>query len=194
MTSRQLRLMRAIVVSSAATLIAAVSHTIGGGAAPHPLLILAVSALITPLSAVLIGVRRSRIRTAATVLVTQAAFHVMFQVLGAPAVDGATASGAHSHHLDLSQLGAVSSLPAPSAAMLGAHVVAAALTLFLLWHGESLLQTVADWVQALLGSVPLVTPPEHRRPSRLVSTLVALTDTALTGAVSRRGPPALLRG
>lgn len=186
--------MRAVVVSAAATLIAAVSHTIGGGAAPHPLLILAVSALITPLSALLIGVRHSRIRTAATALSAQAAFHVVFQVLGAPTVDGAIASTGHAHHLDLSQLGAVSSLPAPSVAMLGAHIVAAVLTLLLLWHGESLLQAIGGWVQALLRSVPTLSPPDHRRPSRLVSMLVALTDTALTGAVSRRGPPALLRG
>ena len=78
--------------------------------------------------------------------------------------------------------------------MLVAHIVAAVLTLFLLWHGESLLQAVGDWVLALLRSVPALSPPDHRRPSRLVSMLVALTDTSLTGAVSRRGPPALLRG
>ncbi|MCK2036459.1 hypothetical protein KZC51_09950 [Microbacterium sp. SSW1-49] len=194
MTSRQLRLMRAVVVSAAATLIAAVSHTIGGGAAPHPLLILAVSALITPLSALVIGVRRSRVRTTATVLFAQAAFHVVFQMLGAPTVDGAIAPPGHAHHLELSQLGAVSALPAPSLAMLGAHVVAAVLTLFLLWHAESLLQSIVDWVQTLLRPVPSPTPPEHRRPPLLVSTLVALTAAALTAGVSRRGPPALLRG
>lgn len=186
--------MRAVVVSSAATLIAAVSHTIGGGAAPHPLLILAVSALITPLSALLIGVRASRIRTAATVLFAQAAFHVVFQVLGAPTADGAPASGTHAHHLDLTQLAAASVAPTPGPTMLGAHLVAAVLTMLLLWHGEKLFGAVSDWVLALLSSVPVLAPPDHRRPSRLVSTLVPLTDSALTGAVSRRGPPALLRG
>lgn len=194
MTSRQLRLIRAVAVSAAATLIAAVSHTIGGGAAPHPLLILAVSALITPPSALLIGVRPSRIRTAVTVLFAQAAFHVVFQVLGAPTADGAPAAGTHAHHLDLTQLATAPAAPTPSAAMLGAHIVAAVLTMFLLWHGESLLRAVSDWVLAFLRSIAILTPPDHRRPSRLVSTLVPLTDAALTGAVSRRGPPALLRG
>lgn len=186
--------MRAVIVSATATLIAAVSHTIGGGEAPHPLLIVAVSALITPLSAPLIGVRRSRVRTAATVLFAQAAFHVVFQMLGAPTVDSAIASGGHAHHLELSQLGAVSALPAPSLAMLGAHFVAAVLTTFLLWHAESLLQSVVDWAQALLRSVPALTPPQHRRPPRLVSTLVTMTGTSITAGVSRRGPPVFLRG
>ena len=45
MTSRQLRFLRAAAVSAIATLLAAVSHTLAGGAAPHPLLIAAVATL-----------------------------------------------------------------------------------------------------------------------------------------------------
>ena len=47
--------MRGAAASVIATLLAAVSHTIGGGQAPNPLLMLAVSVLLTPLAAVLVG-------------------------------------------------------------------------------------------------------------------------------------------
>ncbi|MGV2903535.1 hypothetical protein ACNPM4_17850, partial [Microbacterium sp. AGC62] len=73
MNARQLRLVRAAAVSSVATLLAALSHTFGGGAAPHPLLILAVATLLTPFSALLVGTRQSRGRVASAVFVAQAA-------------------------------------------------------------------------------------------------------------------------
>ncbi len=91
-----------------ATLLAALSHTLGGGAAPHALLILAIATLVTPLSAVLVGVRQSRGRVALAVFLAQGAFHVLFQLLGAPTGTtsiggggGGGGGGAHSHHLDV---------------------------------------------------------------------------------------------
>ncbi len=84
MTSRQLRFLRAAAVSAIATLLAAVSHTLAGGAAPHPLLIAAVAVLFVPLSAAVAGGRPSRARVAVAVLLAQAAFHLLFQLLGAP--------------------------------------------------------------------------------------------------------------
>lgn len=192
MNARQLRLLRAAAVSSVATLIAALSHTIGGGAAPHPLLILAVATMIMPLSALLVGIRQSRTRAAVAVFLGQAAFHLVFQVLGAP-TGVQVSGGGHSHHIDLALLGAASPVAAPGAMMLFAHAVAAVLTTLLVWHGETVVRAVARWVEALLRHAVVVAPAAHRRPPRLRSIIVSSFDAAVSVAVPRRGPPSLIR-
>ncbi|MFF1541224.1 hypothetical protein ACFVWL_14170 [Microbacterium sp. NPDC058269] len=194
MNDRQLRLVRAAAVSSVATLLAALSHTLGGGAAPHVLLILAVATLLTPLSALLVGVRESRTRVAVAVFLGQAAFHLLFQALGSPTGTTPTAGGGgHSHHLDLALLGSASPTAAPGTLMLFAHVVAAVLTTLLVWHGEALVQVVARWVDALFRRASTVAPTMHRRPRRLRSITIAIFDASVSVAVPRRGPPALIR-
>ncbi|PRB19299.1 hypothetical protein [Microbacterium sp. MYb62] len=193
MNARQLRLVRAAAISSAATLIAAISHTWGGGSAPHPLLVIAVATLLTPLSALLVGVHRSRIRVAVAVCLGQTVFHVLFQVLGAPTGATSITGGGHVHHIDLALLGTASALPAPSTMMLFAHAVAAVLTTLLVWHGESVVRAVAVWVEALFRQVVALAPAAHRRPPRLRSTTVFSFDAAVAAAVPRRGPPALVR-
>jgi hypothetical protein len=193
--ARQLRLVRAAAVSSVATLLAALSHTLGGGAAPHALLILAIATLVTPLSAVLVGVRQSRGRVALAVFLAQGAFHVLFQLLGAPT--GTTSigggGGAHSHHLDVALLGSTAPAAAPGALMLFAHVVAAVLTTILVWHAEAVVRIVARWVDALFRRASALAPAMHRRPPRLRSVTVVSFDAAVSAAVPRRGPPALAR-
>jgi hypothetical protein len=191
-TSRQLRLVRAAAVSSVATLIAAVSHTLGGGAAPHPLLVVAVAALLTPLCAVLVGTRQSRVRVAAGVLLAQAAFHLVFLFLGAPTGSGTAGSLPHGHHIDLALLEPVAPAVTADGGMLLAHVAAAALTTLLVWHGEALVQAVASWFQALLLTGEPCAPAHHRRPRPLRALLWSPLDAAIAVAVSRRGPPALL--
>ncbi|MFJ6531701.1 hypothetical protein [Microbacterium sp. NPDC091662] len=193
MNPRQLRLVRAAVVSSAATLLAALSHTLGGGAAPHLLLIVAVATLLTPFSALLVGVRRSRGRVAIAVFLGQAAFHAVFQLLGSPTGATPIAGGGHAHHLDLTALTSTSPAATPSALMLSAHVVAAVLTTLLVWHGEAVVRVVARWVDALLRRASVGAPAMHRRPARLRSITVTGFDAAVAVAVPRRGPPALLR-
>lgn len=194
MTSRQLRLVRAATVSSVATLIAAVSHTLGGGAAPHPLLILAVSTLLAPLCALLIGLRQSRLQVATAVLLSQAAFHVLFQALGSPTGSDAVSTPGHSHHLELSTLASQAPAAAVDPTMLFAHGIAAALTTLLIWHGEAIARLVATWFQALLLRATLWAPADHRRPLSLRSILLPTLDAAVSAAFSLRGPPALVRG
>lgn len=193
MNARQLRLVRAAAVSSIATLLAGVSHTLGGGSAPHPLLILAVATLVTPLSALLIGARPSRGRVAVTVLLAQAAFHVLFQVLGSPVATSSPGALGHVHHLDLALLASAPSASAAGAPMLVAHVVAAILTMLLIWHGEVVVRAVARWVEALLRRSVTTTPTDHRRPPGLRSLDLPVLEVAFAAAVTRRGPPALIR-
>lgn len=196
MTPRQLRLMRSAGVSGVATILAAVSHTFGGGAAPHPLLVLALATLLTPVAAVLIGSGPSRARVATAVLVSQAAFHAAFQALGSPTGIGAGtgAPRGHLHTLDLSALGTAASAAGVDGTMVVAHVIAGVLTVLLVWHGETVLRAIAAWVRALLRSAPETAPAQHRRPPRLRSSRRPRHDVAVTAAVSRRGPPVLLHG
>lgn len=189
MTSRQLRLLRAASASTVATLLAATSHTLAGGAAPHPLLVVAMAAILIPAATVLVGARPSRSRLALTVAVSQAAFHLVFQLLGSP-VAGA-AGGGHDHHLDLSALGPLVASAAPDGAMLAGHVVAAALTTALMWRGESIVRQIAGWMLALLRRAIAPLRAEHERPAPLRSGVHLLVDAVTTTSVSRRGPPAL---
>ncbi|CAD5138843.1 MULTISPECIES: hypothetical protein [unclassified Microbacterium] len=194
MTSRQLRFLRAAAVSAIATLLAAVSHTLAGGAAPHPLLIAAVAVLFVPLSAAVAGGRPSRARVAVAVLLAQAAFHLLFQLLGAPTAGGASVIGTHAHHLDLGALAPLSPAPGPDTLMLSAHLACAVLTTLLLWHGESVLRAIARWFQAALrrAATPTSAPPAPPRPLR--SALRSPLDAAMTVVVSRRGPPVPVGG
>jgi hypothetical protein len=176
-----------------ATLIAALSHTLGGGAAPHPLLIVAVSTLLTPLSALLVGVRRSRSRVAAAVILGQGAFHLVFQALGSPTGATRIAGGHAQHHIDLALLGPTAPMAAPGTLMLVAHAVAAVLTTVLVWHGEGVVRILARWVDAILRHAAPVASTPHRRPPRLRSITVPSFDAAISAAVTRRGPPALIR-
>lgn len=187
MNTRQLRLLRAASASAVATLLAAVSHTIAGGAAPHPLLILAVTALVFPISTLLIGARASRLRVALTVFVSQTAFHLLFQLLGAPT--GSSAASGHAHHLDLAALGPVTAIAVPDGLMIAGHVAAAVVTTALLWHGESLVRSVAEWVRAQLRREAVLFRAGHERPAPLIATTPLLVDSALSASVSRRGPP-----
>ncbi|QNA92407.1 MULTISPECIES: hypothetical protein [unclassified Microbacterium] len=192
MNARQLRLVRAAVVSTVATLLAAVSHTLGGGAAPHPLLILAVATLLTPLSAVLVGLRRSRVRVAVAVVLSQTVFHVLFQGLGSPTGASTRTTVGHTHVIDLTALGSTEAASAPGATMLLAHAVAAALTVLLVWRGETTVRAVARWVEAVFRRAVAAAPAEHPRPPRLRSVLLRPLDTAVSATVRRRGPPALV--
>lgn len=185
MTTRQLRLLRAASASSVATLLAAVSHTFAGGAAPHPLLVLSMTVLLLPLAALLVGIKPSKARVALTVFVSQAAFHVVFQLLGAPT--DATVILGHQH--EMLPLGPVSVAALPDVAMIAGHVLAAIATTVLLWHGESLVRTIAGWMLALVRRTCSPVPADHRRPAALVSHRHPLVDATHGTAVSRRGPP-----
>lgn len=189
MTSRQLRLLRGATAASIATIIAAVSHTIGGGAPPHPLLVIALSVFLTPLASLIVGRTPGIARLSVAVLVSQTVFHVLFVALGAT-VSAAVTRG-HQHVLTLDPL---TSTVAPDAGMLGAHIAAAALTIALLWRGEQLMRTVARWVRAALRTRTPRLYADWRIPVAFTSTPRRFVSRIRIGDISRRGPPALPRG
>lgn len=190
MTSRQLRLLRGSAASSVATIIAAVSHTIGGGASPHPLLIVALSVFLAPIASLLVGPRANILRLSAAVLLSQSVFHVLFTVLGATATP--TIVGTGHHHV--TTLGPIGEGIAPDAGMIGAHVVAGILTIILLARGESVLRAIAHWVRAALRVRLPHLLGEWPSPTSAAGTVRVFVQILRIGDVSRRGPPVLSRG
>lgn len=189
MTSRQLRLVRGAAASSVATIIAAVSHTIGGGAPPHPLLVIALSVFLTPIAALLVGPTPRLGRLSTAVVVSQMVFHLLFVTLGAAASPPVATSHHHGIPLD-----PVTSTIAPDAGMLGAHVMAAVFTIALLWRGEQLLRVVARWVRAALRTRITRLHADWPVPASFVSTARKIVSTIRNGDISRRGPPVFSRG
>lgn len=194
MTSRQLRLLRGAAASSIATITAAVSHTVGGGAPPHPLLVIALSVFLTPIAALLVG-RAPRIsRLASTVLVSQAVFHVLFVVLGATLTPGIAAGGGHQHAMTLSMLSPGPATVAPDLTMLVAHLVAGLFTIAMLWRGEQLLRAIARWVHAALRTATLRVHADWPVPAGGSPRAFRFDSKIRTGDLFLRGPPRLSCG
>lgn len=97
----------------------------------------------------------------------------------------------HHHVMTLDPL---TSAVAPDAGMLGAHVVAAALTIALLWRGEQLVRVVARWVRATLRVRMPRLHADWLVPASFVTTARLFVCTIRTGDISRRGPPVFSRG
>lgn len=198
MTSRQLRLLRGAAASSVATVTAATSHTVGGGAPPHPLLVLALSVFLTPIAALLVGRTMRIIAVSTAVMVSQTVFHLLFSALGATLTPGSS-TGGHHHTLILPVIEApamASALTAvaPETAMLGAHLIAGIVTIALLWRGEQLLRAIARWVKTTLRvQVPRLLA-EFRAPCALTATARNFVSAIRTGDLFLRGPPLVSRG
>lgn len=195
MTSRQLRLLRGTAASSVATIIAAVSHTIGGGAPPHPLLVLALSVFLTPLAALVVGRRLNLLGLSAAVAMSQTIFHVLFVALNATATGTGTAG--HAHHLVASPsplpLTPITTVSADTG-MLGAHIIAALVTTAMLWRGERMLLAIADWVRAALRRRMPQIAAEWPMPTSRSEVVVRAAHLPLAHDISRRGPPLIARG
>lgn len=191
MTIRQLRLLRGATASSTATVIAALSHTLGGGSLPHPLLMLTVSVLLIPVAALLVGARVRLPGLAAAVTATQMVFHGVFEVVGGITPTGLTPGHQHGPIvLNFASEAADPSLLTSSPLMLAAHLGAAVLTIAALWRGELLVQAIARWVRAKLGVPQPVPPPEVDAHVRVSDTAPHITARLLADCAWRRGPPA----
>lgn len=186
LTARQTRALRGGAGAAVATLVAATAHTVAGGGAPPAWLLLAVTLLAWPIAVGLTGRGPSVRRTALVVTATQVLLHAAFASIGT--TDPVMTAHVHGETFALA---VGSSAPiAVDPAMAVGHALAAALTVFLLAHGERMLRALADGMRELLPRVavrPLrpAVPPLPAVPAPR-SGAVALLHTPL----SRRGPPA----
>lgn len=183
--SRLLRVVRAGTAAGIATTVAGTAHTLSGGGAPPAWLMLVVTLLAWPVALILIGARPSGVRTGAAIVAAQGILHGAFAMVGTGTPRGI---GAHTHGSVALALGSSGALPVDPE-MIAGHLAAAAVTIALVAHGESLLRTIAAGIRALLPTVPAAPavaalPPrtgaqEPARPYRRL----------LPSPLSRRGPP-----
>ncbi|WP_162621793.1 hypothetical protein [Microbacterium suaedae] len=186
MTRRQRLAARGASASAVATLLAAVSHTLGGGAAPAPTIVLGMLVLLIGPAALLMGSHPRLPRIAATTAAAQAAFHGVFAMLGAPHA-GSVVDGGHRHGVPISV--APTTAGSDDAPMLAAHVVAALVTIAILGYGERAIRHGTSWVRAAAralvpdGSFPTV-PRVLALPAPRIRRL-----TRVVAANGVRGPP-----
>ena len=172
MTTRWARFARGWIVAGFSTFVAALSHTLGGGAAPGLLAVVVSLAFAGILSIALAGRTLSTWRLSVAVLASQLIFHALFSFGSAAgrltATDGAAG---HAHQagqtIQLSPSGGAGTMADDHGwLMTAAHVLAAVVTVVALRYGErafwGLFNTARVAVHALLLRIPAVVLIGHR--------------------------------
>lgn len=193
MNPRAARTLRGLGAGTVATVVAAASHGLGGGGLPGAAglaLALAFSAIV---SIAIIGRRLPAVRLAASVAVSQLAFHVVFSTLGGA---GEVITGA-GHHGAVHVTTAAESVVHASPLMWLSHGAAAVVTVLALLFGERAIASIGETARMLLAAVLSPTVPaiapltrDHRPASE--QSLVPRAARELVAACGLRGPPASL--
>jgi len=199
MTTRWARFARGWIVAVVSTFVAALSHTVGGGAAPGLLAVVVSLAFAGIVSIALSGRTLSTWRLTAAVLVSQLIFHGLFSLGSAGGTLVTTdAASAHANHAGSI---AVSALPAGTMSgtdhglmMTLAHVLAAVVTVIALRFGErafwGLFSTAAVALTALVKVIVLTPIPNIPRSIPALSTFLPPRDLlVLLSPMRHRGPP-----
>jgi len=204
MNPRAARTLRGLGAGTTATAVAAVSHGLAGGTFPGLAgiaLALVFSAIV---SIVLVGRRLPVLRLAASIVLSQLAFHLVFSTLG----NAAEVVVTNGHHGAVTVTG--SETVAGTATVTGteivshasplmwlAHGIAAALTVLALVYGERAIDGLHEVGRMLLARVlrpiAVARPTSLPRVTRPPLTLVARKARELIAACGLRGPPAALR-
>jgi hypothetical protein len=201
---RATRAARGAAFAALASLSAATAHTLAGGGAPSPLFCVLLAVLALPLTTALAGTRPALWRTAAAMGAAQLLFHAAFATVGdiGRAGDATPADAFAAHHHGA--LMAAAPTPAGSAAamaggmdvpMIGAHALAAALSVLAVHRGERMLRAVTAWLPQVVRRIRIALAPPVRAPRiprSIVASLVPVRLRLLGASVSRRGPPSPL--
>jgi len=184
--------LRGLGAGSAATLVAAASHSVAGGRVPSALGITLALFFSVIVSIALTGRGLSAVRLAASVVVSQLAFHVVFSTLG-----GAAEVVTHGHHQTV--VNGTAMVTHASGGMWLAHGIAAVVTTLALVFGERAFYGLRDTARMLLAA--LLTPPAtttvtiDRAPLPAPVTFFAPRIVReFHAALGVRGPPTPLRG
>ncbi|MCH1882380.1 hypothetical protein [Agrococcus sp. ARC_14] len=191
---RQRALAASLVVSAATTVVTGLAHSLGGGAAPDPLLLATAFVVTLLVLAPVLGTRGSFARQAVAVTAAQLVQHGLYSL---PQAAGSAAHGAHAHGSHAHDA-AVALQPVAlheHAGMPLAHVVAGAVTL-------ALLRLVPRAVEACLDAMSLrrvvavlvwTAAPARRRASvTAVRPAFRRALDVLRCAHGTRGPPLLV--
>ncbi|GAA1497209.1 hypothetical protein GCM10009628_22120 [Paeniglutamicibacter kerguelensis] len=203
MTSRGSRVARGWIGALFATGTAAVSHVLGGGAAPHPLLVILSLAVSGSICCTLAGRLLSLTRMALGVLASQAFFHMVFGIGNAPARTSASPLITDMHHAHAGMAATppitftipVAELSGHGVQMWFGHAVAAILTVLFLRYGEvsavRLVEAFRLKITLVLRLVHVWAPAPRRLKASATTKLFPLSNLGLPLPVMRhRGPPA----
>jgi hypothetical protein len=192
-TRGRLRLLRATVLGAASLLLAVLAHPLGG----HPLPGVAAGLLLLALTGVVALVatgRRCRLAVLFPLLGSEQVL-VHLQLIGARPGACLAPDAMPRAHVDAISCHALAEdglLSGADGAMLLAHVLATALTAWLLTRGEATLWQLCDGV--VRAALPTLTArPSVRRPMDVRAPLPALRGVALPADATPRGPPVLVR-
>ena len=185
-------MLRGLGAGSAATLVAAASHSVAGGRVPSAVGITLALFFAVIVSIALTGRGLSAVRLAASVVVSQLAFHVVFSTLG-----GAAEVITDGHHQTV--VAGTAMVTHASAEMWLAHAIAAVLTTLALVFGERAFYGLRDTARMLLTALFSPATPQvvaiDRAPLPAVVTFVAPRIVReFHAALGLRGPPAPHRG
>ncbi len=186
MAPRSARTLRAVVSALVSTHVAAGFHVVGGGDTPGLVTMLLVVAAATLVCLAVARARLSLPRLAVSVIASQAAFHLLFQVTGT-----SSTLAAHSHAA-VDAIGAAPPThhPAPMAV---SHLLAAAVTVLLLAYGERSVLAVAHVVARLVwrpaARIAAIVPAADPRLLVLPTSVERRPYPLVATPVLRRGPP-----
>lgn len=184
-SQRQRRVLRGGAASAVAVLLAAVSHSYGGGTPPGPWLVLAAVLLAWPIATLLASARLGLAGVALGALVAQSLLHVAFAL-----TDGAApaAAGGH-HHTDLLLGAPAAALSLPDAGMLTAHALAAVVAFAVLGFGRRALRAVSRGVRAAVRRIAAAVTLPDAAPGPLWTPPSGDVPVRWRAGIRRRGPP-----
>lgn len=180
--SRSFLLLQALAGTLFAVMIAAMSHGLGGDAAPSLLTLVLTLAVALPIVALLQRVHARLPRQIVTIGLSQIVFHTLFWLNPG---DGATSASGQSHHLThlvvtLPSASGFSNAPGAqtmdmtfAGGMIWAHVTAAILTLAMWRYGDSLTGAIAQTVTFRLRWL-------NDRATTVVAVVLEVADLRLT--------------
>lgn len=195
--SRSVRTARGSFGAIAATLFAAASHALGGGAVTVAALI-ATGVIALPIFVALAGRLGSLWRLATAVIAGQFLYHWSFAALGVasgagPAAAGGAVAGPHAAHLGVPFFAPeLAAAGAAGASMWASHALTAILTVGLLHRGERAALGLARLILRVVPVAPLRAVPVAAAPAiRPLLTHTPLHERLCTlSSISHRGPPA----
>lgn len=216
--ARGRRARRGSAAAGFATFVALTSHVIAGGSLPTPMGVIVPLALSTLVCVLLAGRRLSLPRLSLSVVASQSLFHLLFSVFTpmTRTADPANAMERHAMHhagaapMSASMSGSISGAPGAmsgsgteamtahahaSPAMLAAHLLAAVLTIAMIYWSEVLPERIGTFlrlvIHALLPSLARPIPVPSRAERRfLVVDILPRRLGVLRSPVLTRGPPA----
>lgn len=188
MDSRGTRAVRGILAAGFATLVAALSHILGGGTPPSAAGMTATFALSAMVCTVLAGGRMSLPRLTASVAISQGMFHLVFVGLGDPA---ALSHHWHSAQVFLPTATAPYATSAGTGSMWIAHGIAAAATVLAFRFGERAIRVLAAVGRRVFAAWrPSALAPIARPAAISPRPVVHRGRARAFPAWSLRGPPA----